>query len=287
MKRIEIEPYSSGLISKRRAAPETWKRPTYLQGGTLKENEEEIYRAIKKKVESGRAKTLIRKPSSSFDYTQNPFAISAPPALTNVINLVPAGVVVVPTEIYSKTEPVFYMGDHYAGEKRVRYSCKGPGIYGGAQGIPSAIVPNALSTLYVLEGRYVKAKTYAERAKREAGHKKIRLLYAVIEAALSAQKPVLDTSSIYIEESGESLAYLPVEKKKKSTGDFFMFLVSLVVDTYTVMERAAVLEEIKSGKGLGSSFEKKVISRMYSAVGQEGWKEMYRGIQKEILVYMS
>ncbi|KAI5181176.1 hypothetical protein NEOKW01_1395 [Nematocida sp. AWRm80] len=297
------------MEKKKRIVPSTWNKHQIDPEQTIKEKELEVFEKTKKAILQERPnRTVIRRVPSS-DYTlSNMF--SRYDALLQVLYLINADSTIASLEVYSKyslASSQLFVSDKDS--KRIRYSYS---TSHSSSSIHNS--SNNLSIVYVLDNKYhrltsfVKSSTTSQRLK-------IYSLLSLLQLSIEYNKSILDLTSVFIKDintskeeysmikntTGQSyqstvpvtLAYLPIEKKKHNETEYLVFLVSLLIPTYTTMEQVRIAESIIKTKevselsSLNYPFELlQVLHRIYHSSKLPTWKLEYSAIHKESLKYL-
>jgi len=295
MKRVEAITQVRVLANKKRSVPETWNSTAehMRDKKSTKEKESEIYKAIKQKVREQKHKTVVIRSMQHGEHVCSPILFSCVPFLAHVVYINEIDSTLVPMEVYSRDEALLgVVQSTHNRRKKVKYACKHVNI-GVTASSSGHMCSNMLrgegvkvrSIVYVLDRSMEKAKRYIETKKQDKQEKRLAMLYALLECSIKNNEAVLDTESIYMEQTEGDIAYIPVHRKKKVYDEYVLFLVMLVKHTYTVMECAEIMQRVKQNtvaEADGTAVQ--IMAKMYTAMKDIGWKEKYSKIQKELLM---
>lgn len=241
MKRILVaSSYEHSPETRKRFIPEAWEDRNYKEEETKKEEEERIFREIKAQLKKENSNiTIIKKPSVlgvtqilSDQFLYEPF--------TQVIHLVDTPSGIVPMEGDSRQACMFR-------NTRVIKKSK----YTFSFGMHSQMLEDAemkiVTTIYAVEGaNVIPIQKYLDNPISPA--KRLDILGKILQLAHSLRRKVLDPMSIFIsEDRNVDAVYIPTERKSVSVTEYMMFLLNVLLNTYTVMERAIIVREMTMG----------------------------------------
>lgn len=281
MKKILAVPEQTFRETTKRSLPETWYENYNKEEETKQEEERRLFKEIKRDIRYNHSNNTIIKRRNSFNVTKILSDLSLYSSFVRVIYLVDTSTGLFPLEAYSKADALELSSNRTV--KKARYTFKSQ--------TPIAILNNSLkivSSIYEIEGKYVsKGVDYLGRKAPLA--RRLLVLEKLVKLSISLDRPVLDPASIYVQEEGNiNILYIPMERINVNMIEYMIFLVGLLVNPYTVMERVdvirklSVVREDKVSEGV-----ERILVLLYDGMKSTKWAKSYSEIAAYIVQYMN
>ncbi|KAI5189444.1 hypothetical protein NEMIN01_0507 [Nematocida minor] len=281
MKRILVAPsYTHAAETTKRSAPDVWQDSNYREEETKKEEEERIFKEIKRHLKRTNENMTIVKKTNFLKTTRILTDMTLYDSFIRVIHLVDTPAGIAPVEADYKDTPMF---NSPRGIKKSKYTFKTE--------MTQSLINNSsvriVSTIYAIEGRNTR-NLYKYLDKSVSLIKRLSILDQLIKLSLSLNKKILDPNSIYIQdERSTNILYIPTERNTVSTTEYMMFVVSVLLNTYTVMERAIVVRELTmKAQGSINSEVYNILLLLHKGTASKDWASAYTEASEYIVKYM-
>ncbi|OAG30142.1 hypothetical protein NEDG_01725 [Nematocida displodere] len=293
MKKLGIYMNESAAVYKnKRAVPETWKDSMSLcsPDQSIREKEDEVFLEVKRRLyEEHRGAGVVRFKigESSSTSTIDFHRVADTCAVSRVVYIVNVKQSVVPIEKYTRGESSLFMKNFEMAEKRVKYSCKSGTL---TASFKEVLDESVLSVVFVLDSPMKRLKSLIDKRKQTDGkditRKALVLLSQLLEASQALNAPVLDILNVYVRETsdGVDVLHLPITKNRESAVEYLYALVSLLIPTYTAMEKAVIMNRMVKEKKTEGALQE-ILLQIYESWGVSDWKERYAAISKRILAH--
>lgn len=241
MKRILVaHSYQHRPEITKRFAPETWEDHNYKEEETRKEEEERIFNEIKRHLKKETSNITVIKKQNTLGVAQILYDQFLYEPFVQVVHLVETPSGIVPVEGDCR-EATFFRNTRVA--KRSKYTF-GQEITNSFTNEPEMKI---LSSIYAVEGVNVKS-VYKYLEGTVALKKRLEILDKILKIGHSLKRRVIDPLSIFISEIRTiDVIYIPTERINISSTEYMMFVLSVLLDTYTVMEKAIIVREMTMG----------------------------------------
>ncbi|KAI5165414.1 hypothetical protein NEIRO03_0391 [Nematocida sp. AWRm78] len=261
------------LQTSKRRAPESWREINQRYSKETKQDElARVSEETKSSLLGTNPNTQIIKKSRPLSMQSMLIYTALCPSFIKVVYLAETQMGISPVEIYSKDLPTLTADSTV---KKVRYSScntqpvplldKSMKVYQGMFQIPSSMVP-------IAEMDKLPKKT------------RLTMLIKLLSISIALNQPVLDINSIFIQKTSDDLLYIPSSnKKKKSTcvSEYMVCVLGLLLDTYTIMERAKLMQALDKTKEEAGDLLK-IASLIYDGMKGKEWESAYINATKHL-----
>ncbi|KAI5161844.1 hypothetical protein NEAUS03_1801 [Nematocida ausubeli] len=277
MKKVMAFQKEHTIQTSKRRAPETWKE-TIRPYNTKEAKHDEIKRVSLETLgflqgAAPKTKVIVRnKPlpvQSMLSY------MSLCPSFIKVVYLMDVEDGVIPMEVYSKDTHTITTN---TAVKKIRYaSCM------------AQAVTEVDKSLKIRQGLFQISDQLVpiyDITRKMTVKQRLTVVNKLLAISMSLNHPVLNRNSIFIHESTCDLLYIPEKRKTTGTMEYMVGLLGLLMDTYTIMERVKIIQNLDVENKEELEGPLKIASIIYDGMRSEEWRSAYATASRYILAYL-